>query len=365
MYEINETQKTMRLNILPAFIFATAAPLAPARRPPCLHRFRRCAAADHRRPVAAHHRRCIPALPNQRTTAHAGCGLPAPGTRHRRARAAGRRSSVSRSCVAPHGFHAQHVARAQAQRERVVAFHAATLQRALRGFETRAHLLQPIALRHRVAAHAVAVQRPRQVRDLAVFRQAQAQVVVGGDAHRRVEAANRAIGVGADQAQVVGHEFQQESVGGIRGAEAPAQPECVVVFVDLDILRIRHAQPRAFRHEREHRRQRVPFQQVVAVKHADMAAARGLKRGRQRDAWAVVAAVAEQAEARVAAGVAGGDLRTAISGTVVPQQAFPVRMVLGEQAVQRRRQEARGVVQRDGDADQRIHARSLFLKPGP
>ena len=28
MYEINETQKTMRLNILPTFIFATAAVLA-------------------------------------------------------------------------------------------------------------------------------------------------------------------------------------------------------------------------------------------------------------------------------------------------------------------------------------------------
>ena len=246
----------------------------------------------------------------------------------------------------------------------MVAIQSAPLHRALGGVERAAHLAQALAAGDGIAADAVAVQRLCQVGDGDAFRQSQAEVVIGRFVERAVVAVDRAIRLGADQAEVMAHEIQQQRLRRIRFAETGAEAEFAAVLVDLHVLRIRHAQRRLPGHERQHRRQRSRLQQVIAVQHADERAACLRQRQRQRARVAVVAAVAEQAEARIAARVLGGDLRTAVARAVVPQQAFPMDVVLGQQAVQRRRQEAGDVVDRNGDADQRgIHA-CVLLEAG-
>ena len=226
-------------------------------------------------------------------------------------------------------------------------------------------LAQAAGVRNRAAANAIAVQRLRQVADGAGFGQTQAQVVVGRLVDAGVVAANRTVGFGAKQAEVVGHEFDQHPLRGIRRAETRAEPQHGIVLVDLEVLRIGHAQRGRGLHECQHRGQCLRLQQVVGVEHTEEVAARLRQRLCQCDRVAVVAAIAQQAETRVAARVGGGDLAAAIGRAVVPQQAFPVRVGLRQQAVQRRRQEARGVVDGDCDADQRqSHVTVVLLEAG-
>ena len=214
-------------------------------------------------------------------------------------------------------------------------------------------------MRNRIAPDAVAIQRLRQVLDRALLGQAQAKVVVGGFIERAVVTADRAIHASANQAELIRHELQQHALRGIGRHAAFARPEQRTRFIHFQVLRISHAQRRPCLHECEHGRQRMRFKQVVAIQHADEVPACIHQRLRECAGIPVLAAIAEQPEPGIAAGVVGGDLAAAIGGAVVPQQAFPVWVILRQQAVQRRRQEAGGVVDGNGDADQGGHARSV------